>query len=267
MFFNARAHLPAVIDWPKVMLHSVFFSRGSLLQIPFWSLDFLTSVSELNFLLLHPSDADGPWVINYVASQVWIIRGLKRKGKKGFHFLRSVRRLWPKSPPEQCFFLLVVTAEVVPLVPDSFLCLLIVQRVGAPLFLGSTGVSSPFEFVWLFLTCFVCKVHLPKCISSNGTLGQITDCYWSQFSVKYHHWDHGVEVAFVFWGFYLGHPMARGQGHAFLQSLLTTNSSETCKWFSRWICLCYCSCLWRGQLLANRCISYLASTVARMLFL
>lgn len=77
---NARAHLPvaAVIDWPKVML-LFFFSVGSLLQMPFWSLNLLT---ELN-LLLHLSDADGPWVINHVASQVWIIRGLKPKGKKG----------------------------------------------------------------------------------------------------------------------------------------------------------------------------------------
>lgn len=131
---NARAHLPAVIDWPKVMLHSVFFSVGSLLQMPFWSLGLLTSVSELNFLLLHPSDADGPWVINYVAGQVWITRGLKRKGKKDFNFLRSVRRLWPKSPPEQCFFLLVVTAEVVPLVPQSASCAYSYYRELEPLF-------------------------------------------------------------------------------------------------------------------------------------
>lgn len=154
---------------------------------------------------------------------------------------------------------------------DSFLWLLFSTEGWSPSLPREHRSLLSIWGIYLFLTCFACKLHLAKSISSNGTLGQIADCYWSPFPVKYHHWDHGVEVAFVFWGLYFvfcfpGHPMAGGQGHASLQPLLTTNSSETCKRFSHWICLWYCSYLWGGQLLENRCISYLASTVARKLF-
>lgn len=79
---------------------------------------------------------------------------------------------------------------------DSFLWLLMVQRVGAPFFLGSTGVFSPFEGFFIFLSLFACKLHLAKSVSSNGTLGQTADFYWSPFPVKYHHWDNGIEVDF-----------------------------------------------------------------------